>query len=66
LDKTDPAVRAVYDYGWWSTFSLLLGYTALPRRINFVCPTCGAVLGSITDRKELEKFRYREPRPDER
>jgi hypothetical protein len=66
LDKTHPAARAVYDYGFWSTFSLLFGYTALPRRIDLVCPVCGSVLGSITDRKELAKFRYREPRPDER
>jgi hypothetical protein len=66
LDKTHPAVRAVYDYGIWSTFSLVFGYTALPRRIDLVCPACGTVFGSITDPKELRKFRYREPRPDER
>jgi hypothetical protein len=66
LDKTHPAVRAVYHYGWWSVFTLLFGYTGLPRRIDFVCPACGAVFGSITDPKELAKFRYRDPRPDER
>ena len=65
-DKTHPAVRAVYRYSIWSTFALLMGYTALPRRIDFVCPSCGAVFHSITDRKELAKFRYREPRIDER
>lgn len=41
-------------------------YTALPRRIDLVCPACGEVLGSITGRRELAKFRYREPRPGER
>ena len=66
LDKASPAVRAVYQYPWWSVFFLLFGYTALPRRIDIVCPTCGAVFNSITDPKELAKFRYREPRPDER
>jgi hypothetical protein len=65
-DKVNPAVRAVYHYPWWSVFLLLFGYTALPRRIDIACPVCGAVFNSITDRKELEKFRYREPRPDER
>ena len=65
-DITDPALRAVYYYGWSSTFATLLGYTALPRRIDIVCPECGAVFHSITGRKELEKFRYREPRIDER
>jgi hypothetical protein len=65
-DKAHPAVRAVYQHGWLDTFWLLLGYTALPRRIDIACPRCGAVFNSITDRKELAKFRYREPRPDER
>jgi hypothetical protein len=27
-DKTHPAVRTVYHYGWWSIFGMLLGYTA--------------------------------------
>ena len=45
---------------------LLLGYTALPRRIDVACPVCGAVFSSITDRKELKMFRYRDPRPGER
>jgi hypothetical protein len=65
-DKTNPVVQPVYHYGWWSTFSLLMGYTALPQRIDFVCPRCGTVFGSITDRKALEKFRYRPPHVDER
>ena len=65
-DKANPAVRAVYHYPWWSVFLLLFGYTALPWRIDIVCPVCGALFSSITDRKELEKFRYREPRVDER
>jgi hypothetical protein len=65
-DKTYPGLQAVYHYGMWSTFSLMFGYTALPRRIDIVCPSCGALFSSITDRKALEKFRYREPRVDER
>lgn len=64
--KTDPAVRAVYHYRWTSTFAMLLGYTALPQRIDIVCSQCGAVFNSIADRRELEKFRYREPNIDER
>ena len=65
-DKASPAVRAVYRYGWWSVFGLLIGYTALPRRIDIVCPECGVVFNSIHDPRELAKFRYREPRIDER
>jgi hypothetical protein len=65
-EKTNPVVRAVYQYGWLGPSLLLMGYTALPRRIDFVCPECGQMFGSITEPKELAKFRYREPRPDER
>jgi hypothetical protein len=65
-DKTHPAVRVVYQHGWLSTLWLLMGYTALPRRIDLVCPVCREVLGSIAGRRELSKFRYREPRPGER
>ena len=65
-DKTHPGMRAVYDYSGWGLFLLMFGYTALPRRIDIVCPSCGAVFSSITDRKELAKFRFREPRIDER
>jgi hypothetical protein len=64
--KTSPAVQAVYRYGLWSVFGLMFGYTALPRRIDVVCPKCGALFESITKRKLLEKFRYREPRVYER
>jgi hypothetical protein len=56
----------VYDHGWFGVFWLMLGYTALPRRIDIVCPSCGAVFRSITDRAELAKYRYREPDRGER
>jgi hypothetical protein len=59
-------VQAVYQYSGLGHVWLMFGYTSLPRRIDIVCPVCGAVFNSITDRKELEKFRFREPRPDER
>jgi hypothetical protein len=65
-DKASPAVWAEYHCPWWSVFFLLFGYTALPSRIDIVCPVCGVVFNSITGHPEREKFRYREPRPDER
>jgi hypothetical protein len=61
-DKADPAVRPVRKYGFWGVMGLLMGYTALPLRIDFVCEECGAVFDSITNRKTLERFRYDEPR----
>ena len=64
-DKTHPAVRAVNRYSLWGIFGMLFGCTATPRRIDFVCPRCGSVFGSITDRATLRKFRYGEPRIDE-
>ena len=65
-DKTNPAVRAEKQYSLWNIFGLLFGYTATPRRIDFVCLRCGAFFEPITDRRVLRKFRYREPRIDER
>jgi len=64
--KTSPEVQVNYQYSGLGLIWLMFGYTALPRRIDFVCPSCGEVFGSITDRMELEKFRFREPNPDER
>jgi len=64
--KTSPEVRTNYQYSGLGLVWLMFGYTSLPRRIDLVCPLCGALFGSITDRKELEKFRFREPSPDER
>jgi len=65
-DRTDPLVRPVKRYGLWAAMALLMGFTARPKRIDIVCPTCGAVFNSITDPAELEKFRYDEPRVGER
>jgi hypothetical protein len=41
---------------------LLMGYTARPMRIDWVCPTCETVLDTVTDPETLERFRYDEPR----
>jgi hypothetical protein len=60
-DKRHPAVRPVKRYGVTAAMLLLMGYTALPRRIEISCATCGAVFDTITDRGELAKFRYDMP-----
>ena len=65
-DKNHPALRPVKRYGFWGAMALLMGYTARPKRIDIVCPACGAVFDSITDPAELEKYRYDEPRIGQR
>jgi hypothetical protein len=65
-DKNYPALRPVKRYGVWGAMALLMGYTARPKRIDIVCPACGAVFNSITDPAELAKFRYDEPRIGQR
>jgi len=65
-DKTHPGMRVQYNYSSWGYLWMLMGYTALPYSIDIVCPKCGAVFNSITDRESLEKFRFREPNIDER
>ena len=42
--------------------ALIMGYTARPARIDWVCSTCGTAVGSVTDPATMERFRYDEPR----
>jgi hypothetical protein len=63
-DKTSPLVYPVKRYGLFGAMALNMGFTALPKRIDWVCSTCGTVIDSITDPETLERFRYSEPRPD--
>lgn len=41
-------------------------FTPLPKAINLVCGDCKETVGTITDPDALQRFRYREPRPEER
>lgn len=61
-DRNAPALRPAKRYGWFGLFALLMGYTARPVRVDWQCPTCGAVLDVTTDRATLEQCRYDEPR----
>ena len=65
-DKNSQAVYPVKRYSLLGAMLLIMGYTARPKRIDIVCPSCGAVFHSITDPAELERFRYGEPRIGER
>ena len=64
--KNHPWIRPAYHYGVWSQLAFASIFTPLPKRIDLVCPTCGEVVYSITDRKLLQRFRYHEPKPGER
>lgn len=61
-DKTYPGLRPVKRPSLLGAMVLLMGYTARPVRIDWVCSTCDTVLDSITDPGTLERFRYDEPR----
>ena len=61
-DQTHPAVRPAKRYGWLGQMALIMGYTARPARIDWVCSICGTTLGSVTDPATMERFRYDEPR----
>lgn len=43
---------------------MIMGYTALPNRIDIICAQCGEVFDSITNRSTLERFRFAEPGQD--
>jgi hypothetical protein len=62
-DKTNPLVRPIKRYSYLGVMALLMGFTARPNRIDWVCSVCGTVIDSITDPQTLERFRYGEPGP---
>jgi hypothetical protein len=59
-------IRPEYQYGGWGGLIMGLFGSPPPARIDYVCPDCGEVVGSITDRETLWQFRLREPLPEER
>lgn len=65
-DKRHPRIRPEKHYTFWGQLIFGLVYTPLPIRIDFRCGVCKQVVGSIDDPATLEKFRFREPRPEER
>jgi hypothetical protein len=65
-DKRHPRVRPVKKYGNWGQLAFMFFFTPKPEAIDFVCGRCGQVVDSMTNPDTLERFRYREPRPDER
>lgn len=66
FDKTHPRVRPEKEYSFWGQLIFGLMYTPLPTAIRYRCGVCKIVVGEVTDPALLEKFRYREPRPEER
>ena len=65
-DKRHPMVRPEKVYSEWGQVAFLFLYTPLPKAIKLVCGVCGDVVDTITDRESLQRFRYREPRIEER
>ena len=65
-DKTHPRVRPEKEYSFWGQLAFGLMYTPVPKAIRFRCGVCKAVVSEIHDPKSMERFRYREPRMDER
>jgi hypothetical protein len=65
-DKNNPRVGAVRHYGAWGEIAFSFAFTPLPTSIDYVCSVCGEVVGTVMDRETLQRFRYRDPRPDER
>ena len=61
-DYTHPTLSPVKRRSLLGAMALLMGFTARPTRIDWVCPTCGTVLDSVTDPETLERCRYDEPR----
>jgi hypothetical protein len=56
--KGDFWVRPTRKYGWWAVLGMMFGVSSRPVRIDYQCGRCGEVVESVSDRAELERFRY--------
>lgn len=65
-EKTDPHVRPEKEYTFWGQLAFGLMYTPVPKVIRYRCGICKGVVGTIDDPELMQRFRYREPRVDER
>jgi hypothetical protein len=65
-DKRHSRVRPGYHYGIVGSLLQIMGVSAVPTRIDFECGKCGEIVGSIVEPALLEKYRVREPKPEER
>jgi len=65
-DRAHPMVRPEKSYSFWGQIAFGLFYTPLPVAIRFRCGKCRAVVGAIDEPELMQKFRYREPKPEER
>jgi len=56
--KDDPMVMAKTRYTKGGYFWLSLGYSAKPTEVVFQCQTCGEIIETTTDERDIEKYRY--------
>jgi hypothetical protein len=60
--KGHPLIRPNISYGIIGLFCLLtFAYSALPRRVEWKCDNCKAIVEIITEPIELERYRYQIP-----
>ena len=56
--KGDFWIRPSRKYGWAAVLGMMFGVSSRPIRVDYQCGRCGETVESITDRAELERFRY--------
>jgi hypothetical protein len=56
--KGDFWIRPSRKYGWAAVLGMMFGVSSRPIRIDYQCGRCGDIVESVTDREELEHFRY--------
>lgn len=56
---TDPEVNVRGRYGMKGALFFLTGITGMPKEIVYQCRTCNRVLGTSSDPKERERYKYR-------
>lgn len=57
FSMNDPKVEAKTVYSSWGWFLFtILGMSAKPKMVNYVCSVCGEKISSISDLEILKKF----------
>ena len=52
----DDTVMQEPRYGFFANMTLLFGITAAPKRVDYICLTCGKTIAASTDPASLQKL----------
>jgi len=55
-NRNSESVYIKTEYTPWGWLWMLLGISAVPVKVNFICRKCGQTLDTLTSKEELKKY----------